>query len=289
MSAPPIFLTDNWFDAVVLHKSYTVTNPDADDAAGNEVWRVADNLRDMTWWTPQATNAARKIRVTGVTSAVPTMLILDRGHNLGGVASVKLQSSTDNFATVTTDEQTVTIPTSAGGLPTDTNGCVTADGVWVKELTTANSRTAWQLNIPAMGAGIAPIVTGLYLGVYYRWPSYAFPDAVAAWDARSDVKYTKNQMSRRGVRVKMQPIQLATLRVKLALEGTDHAAWNVEMQRILGRNAPVWVCQDDTDATMSGLTRLFQLAGDTSYDPVPSPLHREIDFTLEEVVPTVTF
>lgn len=290
MAASPLVLSDNWYDNVVLHRTYTVSNPDADDAVGNEIFRVADNLRDMTWWTPQATNAIRKLRVIGLASnTAPTLIVLDRGHNLGGVASVKLQSSTDNFATVTTDELTVTIPTTAGGLPTDANGCVTTGGVWIKELTGLNARTAWQLNIPAMGVGIAPLVTGLYLGVYYRFPTGVFPDAVSAWDFRSRIEYTKNQLSRRGVRVKVQPIQFGELRVKIALESTDYAAFNTEVQRLLQYNQPWWICQDDTDATMSGQTRPWQLPGNLTYDPVPSPLHREIDFTLEELIPAVLF
>jgi hypothetical protein len=290
MPNPPLFLSQNWYDTVKQNPTYVVSNPDGDDTPNNEAWRVADNCRNLTWWTPTTTNAARKLRVTGLAAGTaPTMLILDRGHNLAGVVGVKLQSSTDNFATVTTDELTVTIPSVAGGLPTDANGCVTTGGVWVKELTGLNARTAWQLAIPAMGAGLAPIVTGLYLGVYYRWPSYCFPDAVSAWDFRSRTTFTTNVVSRRGVRVKTSPVQFGELRVKLAMEGADYAGFNVEAQRIFGADTPVWVCQDDTDATASGQTRLFQLQGEATYDPIPSPLHREIDFTLEEVIPTVSY
>lgn len=290
MPNPVLLLGDNWYDNVVLHKSYTVSNPDADDVTGNEIFRVADNLRDLTWWTPSGTNAIRKLRVIGLAAVTaPTLLVLDRNHNLGGLAGVTLQSSTDNFATVTTTEATFTIPTVVGGLPTDVNGCVTAAGVWVKEFSGLNTRTAWQLNVPAMGVGIAPIVTGLYLGVYYRLPAGVYPDAVSAWDSRAHVAYTKNQMSRRGFRVKMQPIRFAELRFKVALDGTDYPAFNAEMDRLLTYNAPWWICQDDSDATMSGQTRLFQLPGEITFDPIPSPIHREIDFTLEEVAPAVIF
>lgn len=288
MASPPIVLSDNWFDTTVLHPSFTFSNPDADDLAGQEAFRATDNLRDMTEWSPAATNTIRKLRLIRDSNAIPNILILDRGTaNVLGGKTVRLQSSTDSFASVTTDEVVCTIPTTAGGLPADTNGCLTGDGVWWKTFTITNNRAAWQVSVDAMGAGLAPVITGAYLGIAYRFPTYCYWDAPAAYDYSRNITYTKNQMSRGGVRVKQRPLSHANLSMKFALEAADYAAWEAEVTHQLEYNHPLWIAQDETDATLAGLMRLWQIPSDVLYDPQSSPLHREISLTLEEVIPRV--
>jgi hypothetical protein len=288
MSLPPLILCDNWFDTTVLHPSFLLSNPDADDLAGQEAFRVADNLRDMSEWSPAATNAIRKLRIVRDSTATPNILVLDRGtQNVLGGKTFRLQSSTDAFTTVTTDEVVVTMPTTVGGLPSDANGCLTKDGVWWKTFTISNNRAGWQLSVDAMGAGLAPLVTGAYLGVAYRFPTNAFLDANAAPDYARNITYTKNAMTRGGVRVKMKPRSHRSLVMNLPLEATDYAAFEAMITNQLEYNHPLWFCLDESDATQAGLTGLWQLPGDTFYDPQSSPLHREIKLTFEEVIPTM--
>lgn len=288
MSLPPLALIDNWFDTTVLHPSFTLANPDADDNAGQEAFRAADNLRDMTEWSPAAANAIRKLRLTRDSNATPNILVLDRGtQNVLGGHTFRLQSSTDGFATVTTDEVVVTMPTTVGGLPSDANGCVTNEGAWWKTFTISNSRASWQLSVDAMGAGLAPIITGLYLGVAYRLPAYAFLDDGTGPDYARNITYTKNAMSRGGVRVKMKPRSHRALITKFPLENADYPAFEAVITNQLEYNHPMWFCLDESDAAEAGLVGLWQLPNDTLYDPQWIGVHREIVLTWEEVIPKV--
>ena len=285
--ATPLALIDNWFDNTVLHPAFIVSNPDADDNVGQEAFRVADNLRDLTEWSPAATNAIRKLRIIRDSNATPNILFLDRGtQNVLGGKTVRLQSSTDSFGAVTTDEVVCTIPTTVGGLPSDANGCLTKEGVWWKTFTISNNRAGWQFSIDAMGAGLAPLITGLYLGTAYRWPA-AYLDSGTAPDYARNITYTKNAMSRGGVRVKMRPRSHRSLMMKFPLEGVDYAGFEAVVTNQLEYNHPMWFCLDEADATQAGVTGLWQLPNDTLYDPQLSPLHREIDLTWEEVIPLV--
>jgi hypothetical protein len=285
MASKPLILTDNLFDNVVLHPSFVVASSNADDASGHEPFRVADNLRDMTSWTVTTTNAGRTIYVdSGVGgSIVGGCIVLDRGHNLAG-KTVRLDTATDPTFAVTTTAWTATIPAAPGGLPSDPNGCLTPDGVWWKTFNGVTNRVQG-LTILAMGVGIAPIVTGLYLGTAYRFTEYF--DAPAAYDYSTQVKYLKNDFSRGGVRVKSRPINNDKLQISIGVESTDYAAMHTEMQRINRYNVPMWFAFDDSDATGVGQVRLFQTPGDYLYDPQVNPVHREIKREFEEVIPSL--
>jgi len=280
----PIILSDNLFDNVVLHPLATLVNPDGDDAPRHEPFRVADNQRDATWWTPTTTNATRRLRLTGLTAITPSMIFIDRGSNLAG-ATVRIQSSTDNFATVTTDEVVPVIPASPGGLASDANGCLLPDGSWWKTFTISNSRTAWQFTVNAMGANIAPIITGLYLGVGYRFPT--FLNAPGAYDYGFHLEYQDNKKSRWGVRVKTRPLMYRKIVIDAILDGADYAAFHTEVMRLMRYNQPWVYCHDDSDATGSSLLALTQIPDSMDYMPVVNPVHREIKFDLEEVAPAI--
>jgi hypothetical protein len=278
--AKPIILSDNLFDSTILHPDHVATNPNADDMAGREVWRVADNLRDVTSWTPAAQTAARFLRVDCLTAKPATMLVLDRGHNLGG-RTFELQTSTDNFATTGIKPIVCTIPTTPGGFPTDANGCLTPDGVWWKTFGSVSARY-WQARFG--GATTAPIVAGLYLGTSYRFPAYL--DAPGAYDYRTRVQYRSNRLSKRAVRVKRGAMAFDELNLSVQLDGADYDAFHAEVRRLLRYNHPWWFCLDDSTAPGAGLLRLFNIPGDTTYEPTVNPVHRRIALLLEEVIPS---
>lgn len=284
MANKPLILSDNFFDDVVLHRDHIVSTTKT-EVTGSELFNIADNLRDITRFTVAETNSTVHVRVTCGAAKGADCIVLDRGHNLAG-KSVNILTYTDaGFSAGLVVQAAVTIPAIAGGLPTDANGCLTPDGVWWKTFPSA-TQLSWVLEVPAMGAGLAPIITGLYLGKSYRFPEYL--DGPAAYDYRIKQIIQKNDTSRRGIRVKRGIINYAEVDLAVKLDGTDFDAFNAQVRPLFFSNHPWWFCLDDSDVTGAGLMRLFQLPGETTYDPIPNPVHREIRFLLEEVAPSAT-
>lgn len=284
MSNAPLLLADNLAENVILHPTFTLVNTSYDTAAGMDVSHVADNLRDLTSWTPSTSNASRTLLIDTQTSAAANMIILDRGHNLAG-ATVTLATYTytgGNY--VQSQTLAMTIPSVVGGLPTDANGCLTPDGVWWKTFTSLAAQRAWGLILPALGAGVAPVITGWYLGQSYRFPAYL--NTPFADDYRTDVKNTNARLSRGGVRVLPRRVNFRKVRLSVDLESTDYPAFDAQVRPLLRYGQPWWVCLDDSDATLSGLLAPFQVAGDVTYEPAANPVHRELrSLELEEVMP----
>jgi hypothetical protein len=290
MSNKPLILTDNLFENVVLHPAFALQVSDAavppsvfDSTAGHEGFRVADNLRDMTWSTVSTANAQRAWFVDCLAAITPNTIVLDRGHNLagsvvtfGGANDLALGGFVNLFSS--------TIPAAPGGLPSDANGCLTPDGVWCKTFTGQSKRVHYVIT-PALGAGVAPIVTGIYLGTSYRFAEYL--TGPGAPDYSTAVKYMRNDMSRGGVRSKSRGINLDKLIITIHLDSVDYPAFDAEIRRMLRYNCPMWFSYDDSDSTGIGQVRLFQLPGDFVYTPNANPVHREITIEFEEVIPTL--
>ena len=285
MTNRPRVLSDNAFDGEVLHGTYVVSNPADDDAADHEVWRIADNLRDLTWWTPLATNAERTLRVVADAAFTPDLLVVDRGHNLGGHTAI-LESSDDGFGTVASS-LSMTVPAAVGGLGTDANGCATPEGAWWKDLTGLSAHTGWQLRIPAMGAGVAPIIAGLYLGASYRFPVYW--DAPGAFDYRQTTAFGKTARSVGGVEVEWSPVLYDLLSLRASrMQPADFTTFLPHVQRLLRYRQPWWVCVDDADAEGCSLMRLFkQDSGNPEFNPTLNPMLREISLELRSVAPVL--
>jgi hypothetical protein len=284
MANKPLILSDNFFDDAVLHRDHIVSTTGT-EVAGSELFNISDNLRDVTRFTVSETDAQVLVKVDCGSAKSADCLIVDRGHNLSG-KEVNLYSYVGAFEPGTNIELVnATVPSVPGGLPSDPNGCLTPDGVWWKTFS-ADTKQSWLMEVQAMGAGLAPILTGLYLGKSYRFPEYL--DGPAAYDYRIKQVVQKNETSRRGVRVKRGIINYAEVDLSLKLDGSDFDAFNAQVRPLFFSNHPWWFCLDDSDATGAGLMRLFQLPGETTYDPLPNPVHREIRFLLEEVAPSAT-
>jgi len=283
MSAAPLILGVNMFENVVSNPSFILANQSFDDVAGHEAFHVADNLRDLTYWTPAGLNSARVLLADGIASQSPSMVVLDRGHNLKGVV-VTITSYTFSGGNYFTQASfTSTIPSTAGGLPSDANGCLTPDGAWWKTFTMASAR-AWSIGTPAMGAGIAPILTGVYMGASYRFPEYM--NAPFADDYDTDVQMQVNRVSTGGLRVMTRKLNYQRLALSVDLESTEYAAFDLQVRPLLHYGQPWWVCFDDSDATHAGMLTPFQLAGNVRYQPNANPVHREVrGLDLEEVLP----
>jgi hypothetical protein len=210
-------------------------------------------------------------------------LVLDRGHNLAGRAFSLLTSATGSYADgAFAVVVTCVVPAAPGGLPSDPNGCLTPEGVWWKTFPAASARS-WYVDVHPRGEGLAPVLTGVYLGEAYRLPEYL--EAPGAYDYRVNLRVGKNKTSRRGVRVKRHVIGYAELDLRLRLEEPDYLAFHPHVRRLTLANHPWWVCPDDATAEGAALMRLFQLPGETVYDPAATPSVREVRLLLEEVAP----
>lgn len=282
MSNRPFILSDNLFENILLHPTFILKETDT-DTAGHELFRVADNLRDLTFFTPVSTNSSISMAVDALAAVAPNTIILDRGHNLAG-KTVTIASWTDLTFAVATATTVCVIPSTPGGLSTDANGCLTPDGVWWKTFVSASSRVQG-INISAMGAGLAPIVTGLYIGTAYRFPE--FLNAPAAYDYGTGIKYMRNDLSRGGLRSKSRPLNFDKLPLNIHLDSADYTGFDVEVRRLLRYGQPWWFCLDDSDATGCGLMRLFQTSQDFDWTPQVNPVHRELQLQLEEVLPSL--
>lgn len=283
MANKPLILSHNYYDSTVLFPTHAPRNPDNDDVAGSEFWRVSDNLRDVTHWTPSTTNAQRALDVNcGIAKSADTVIV-DRGHNLAGV-SCQVQTSPDGV-TWSGAGSAFTIPSAAGGLPTDANGCLTPDGVFWKTLGGGPYTAQWFRFTMAPRAGIAQIVAGLYLGLAYRFAEYY--DAPGAYDYRRNIRHGKNVVSKGAVRVKREVQVFGEVDIRVRLEETDFQNLRPHVDRLLLNTHPWWFCLDDSTTEGAGLMRFFQLPGDTVYDPVCNPVTREVSLLLEEVIPSL--
>lgn len=281
--AKPLLLSDNFFDDVILHPEHVVAAAGG-EVAGAEVFRIADNLRDVTRFAVATPDAYTGPLVDCGVVRQASCLVLDRGHNLAGRPVFLLASATGTYIG-NGDYDTVlvaNIPAAPGGRPSDPGGCLTPEGVWWKTFPATASRW-WFLDVPPLGPGLAPVLTGVYLGDAYRLPEYL--DAPAAYDYRLNLRVGKNKTSRRGVRVKRHIIGYAEMDLRLRLEEPDYLALHPHVRRLTLANHPWWVCPDDATDEGAALMRLFHLPGETVYDPAASPVVRDVRLLLEEVAP----
>ena len=281
MANKPIILSDNLLDDAVLHPSHVVSLNAVTEVEGQELFRVADNLRDVTSFTIQQVAADCLVNVDCGVPVAPDTLIYDRGHNwLGHPSSVSYSDDGAGW----TDIVGWNLPTVAGGLPAGASGVLTPDGVWWARWTPQAHRY-WRVWFAPVG-GVSPRITGLYLGQSYRLPEYL--DAPGAYDYRRNHKVLKNEVSQGGVRVKRRILNFSEIDLALRLEAEDYEQFHPHVARLMDYNQPWWFCLDDSTETGAGMMRLYQLPGDTVYDPVVNPVHREVRLLLEEVIPALT-
>ena len=169
----PRFLVQSYFNDV-QHPTHVISANE--EAAGFEAWRVGAARRSPNhYWTPTTANQAAWNKVDAGSSKPADMLVIDRVHNLGGVANVKLQKSSDNFAAVTVDVATFTIPTSASADNTALSaGVRTPEGAFLLSFTSTSERY-WRILVPLMGAGLKPQIGGIYLGPIWSPPAINRP------------------------------------------------------------------------------------------------------------------
>lgn len=213
-----------------------------EEASGQEAWRVATARRHaVDHWTPTTANAEHWIKVNAGAAIAADYLALDRGHNLSG-HEVTLQWS-DNDSTWTDIFTNVTIPsTTAGNGDLDTSPFVRTDeGAWLVRFTQV-SHQYYRLVIPAMGAGLVPVIVGLWLGT--RWEPATIPppvidedDELVALEVESDVGWIGRTLPVRRRRGQL------VLELESLAEYDSTVAGHIRDQ--YGRGRPMWIVYDD--------------------------------------------
>jgi hypothetical protein len=158
----PLFAVENVFNT----RMFPLHTIDAnEEASGFQFAHVNSGRRSgLTFWTTTTANNAAWGRSIFDRVRWVDYLALDRGHNLGGVTlTLKLTLDATDF-TGTFESLSFTIPSlSSPGSVDDPNGVTTEEGAWFVRFP-GRAAIAIRPDIPALGAGIKPVVPGLYSG-----------------------------------------------------------------------------------------------------------------------------
>lgn len=238
----PVLLAQNYADTLAFPAHILDAN---EEAATHQVFRLADGRRSaLDFWSPSTANNPAWARLDLGSSKSVDMLAIDRGHNLGGVANVKLQKSTDNFAVNVVDVLTFTIPAAASGDDTALSaGARTPEGSYLHSFTAQSSRY-WRLLIPAMGAGIVPKVVGWTVGPRYEAPSFTSPVLTEMAALATDETVTPL-----GWRGRTTPVRVrqGAIRIEL-LQRADYLTAAAHLREHFDLGRPMWIVHDDAKA-----------------------------------------
>lgn len=166
--ASPLFVVENLLSAGPTGQFPLHTLVGDEEAAGNEAWHVADGRRAPTdYWTGITPNAQRTLTATFDRIRAFTYVGLDRGHNLGTV-QVFIEVTQDNAAWQLVASPVIP-PIATPGPITNANGITTEEGAWGLYLGPANppSGIGVRVRIPALGAGLLPVIVGAWVGMAY--------------------------------------------------------------------------------------------------------------------------
>src|SRR3990167_342602 len=242
MSTPRFLVVNYWNDVQnPLHVLSATEN-------SGDAWKVGALVRSPThYYTSVTENLAIRLVVDCGSAKPADMLVVDRVHTLGGVANVKLQKSTDAFATNAVDVVTFTIPASASGDNTALSaGARTPEGAYPRSFTSDSSRW-WGLLIPAVAA-FKPRVGGFYLGPSWTPP---LPDNPIGEDDQEPLaEVTETPWGWRG-RTLTVPRRAGELIFKL----DDEASYLVADDHIRDQyvRRPMWIVPDEAKAERSFL------------------------------------
>lgn len=227
------------------------------EATGYEAWHVANARRYLgDRWQPTTANANHYVQRTFALPRAFDFVAIDRESNHRGYP-YSLTHSGDGFTTISTP-WSLTIPTVPGGAPAGAVGCVTDEGAWLKTFPTEIARGI-RLNSLAMGAGLVPQLTGVWIGKSWQ-PTVGVVEEHAD-DERWRVQ-TRSSLSAAGWRGRTRPskaragtlvLYLTTvqdvdmLRYHIGLMMAGHPAWLVFDRDNGGRFARLIWLPDDVD------------------------------------------
>jgi|SRR5665213_39236 len=299
----PATLGDNLLDRY-LHPGATVTCTPA-AIPGQGLDKVTDNLRDLTHWSPSTfADPATQLfnyptQAGGARTALAWIdlradpgspfdadtLIIDLRSVWPG--DLVLLGSNDGTAW-TVVREIWPISTSSGHLPTiDLAAHQTREGtIWARFAPVSYPfyRIAFGGGADAATATL-PVITGIYLGLWYRFPTYA--RGSKAVDYRRQVKYGNNEVSRGGVRIKTNPVSTRLLTLNVRPYDADYPMWDQQVATPLERGQPIWFCLDDSAPETCAFLTLFDTKGDYEFDPQPNGVVRDATLELEQVCPAI--
>ena len=242
----PILCAENVLNDVQFPAHVVTAN---EEAAGAEVWHLGNGRRSASdYWAPTTANNIAWARSVFDAPRSVNFVALDRGHNLAGEnVQVWVTDAATDFSGAKTVAVNATIPsaTATGDLD-DTNGIVTEDGTWVKRFTTLTSQDAVQLYLPAMGAGLTPLVVGCWIGNSLEfarpfdlpWDEDSFEGVVqetesdAGWFGRGPI--TKRRRGEIGIRF-VSDAEYTTARPHLQAFGLGKPTWLIYDQAVADR------------------------------------------------------
>lgn len=241
----PLILVDNLL-SVVQHPDIVLTPSQEVEGTGTgEAFRVADGRR-WTLWTGLTANTEYSLTWTHSLPQPFDVVIRDRGSiaprmicEISGDAFGSTQSVFD-----------ITPPLTPGaGSVDDALGVVTSEGAWLKRVATVGDY-AGRIRIPAMGAGLKPSVTGLWVGLSWTPDFILRPWAPnkttlqGEWTELSSGAVGRGQLVPR--REGMLQLQMPDL--FLGEQGAYHLA-------VIDSGAPFWIIPDVERADRAFLAR----------------------------------
>lgn len=239
-------LVDNLFSPRIYGAHVLSSNENSDDTP--LVGAARRSVYDA--WTSTTLNADAWNKARCETPRMADMIVLDRS-NLQS-ETVKAQVSSDDFATTPQDAFNGAVPTvSAAGALTDAYGVLTPDGSWLKRYDVRGGDD-WRAYYVAMGAGLKPIVPGLWIGLSY---SPGDPWRPHTPQGMSELIVEETQSDRGWIgRGKPTKRRQGTMLFKFAsMDDAEQADWH--LQRIAdGR--PFWLIADEERGDLAVLAVL---------------------------------
>lgn len=276
MNGDPVLFSDSILDAL-LHPSHLIAASLA-EVRGQELWRMADGLRDVTSYTVDTAGAALVLTADCLVGVLASGFVLDRGSN---VDAVKVENSADNADWTTVFDGTK--PTGPA-LATAANGCLTPEGAWWArwDVEVATARY-WRVTFGAPASGSPQVISGFTLGEAYEIPDGAL---LSSYTYRTKMR-SKTQLSEGGVLARSQVLLYDTLSLKVEIgDEDDYPIFHKHVRRLL-KGGSWWLCvQPDSAAGCALLKNYLLPEAEFEYDPVlVDPLTRAIELPLEECIP----
>jgi hypothetical protein len=261
----PVLLAESFFNTR-LFPNHTVGA--SSEASGRDVGQIGSGrrMKALNCWTPSTTNSAEWAKVACDRVRAADMWVLDRGHNLEG-KSVRLQVSNDNFASYTEIASGV-LPTSV--LPYSRldqwPGVKTEEGAWLYRHSSYSGRY-WRIYVDAMGAGLAPEIVNLQVGLSFR-PE--FPEVKPYSHGQRELLYEQTVSPSAWVGAG-QIAQRRRKRLHLRLaDAAEYALARYHIEELVLRGRGTWYVPDDEQAEKAFFVRAepqtagFEISGDWS-------------------------
>lgn len=244
----PVLLVENFFSRTQF-PNHTISA--SSEASGNEAWRVGTGRRSSrNKWVPTSAGTQEYLQASLDRTRSADMLVLDRGHNLGG-KTVRLRATDDpNWASYR-EVFAISVPTDVvPAQPLQTSpGALTEEGAWLFAWSPPEAARYWRFVVDAV-SGFKAQVVGLYLGLAFR-PSYLF-ELPWSWGQRELV--VDEVVSEEAWVGTTRPAQRTVGALNLRLRGAqeyDLARYHIEAQYL--RRKPMWVVFDSDQAERSVL------------------------------------